>query len=406
MCSIHAGNGFACFNPQVLQKVLNVSRNVTLTLNMLAIAFALVSAQAQTPSVEEIKAKVEEAYRTRDAANDAFAKENAEEGQKLNLRAAELFREARRDYEQINAAESSDTGLILDYVKLLNDMGDYDLSEKAMLRAAKIAPDDAAVWLLLGQTQAALGPASELFAIRSLRRATEIEPTSSATVDAYASLGALYQQAGLYEFSREAFTETLKLDPGHVGAKLTVASLNAREGKMAAAEEAFDSVESLSSDHGAYIRSTLGPALNAFEDSRRWLPDTAAEHFAYAKLLVRVDRLQDCIWPLGRAVKLDDQNYAAWNLYGSVYRSMNRNRGAREAFMRSLELNPDQPRTRQALDELDAMEAADPGSTTTPATGPADEPVPAEVPGLAPTGEQSPMPEAPADPAAAPQPAP
>ncbi|MDZ4860566.1 MAG: hypothetical protein SGI88_16440, partial [Candidatus Hydrogenedentes bacterium] len=65
-----------------------------------------------------------------------------------------------------------------------------------------------------------------------------------------------------------------------------------------------------------------------------------------------------------RSLRIDGKNFAALNLMGSVYRGLNRLRGAREAFMRSLELNADQPRTRQALDELDTMERENPGSTT------------------------------------------
>ncbi|MDZ4859287.1 MAG: tetratricopeptide repeat protein, partial [Candidatus Hydrogenedentes bacterium] len=265
-------------------------------------AFSVVAlVYGQDFGVSGIKANVEEAFRARQASADAFAQGNAEEGQSQAQRSASLFREARASYESMRADESVDVGVLVDYAGLLNEMEDYDLAENALLRAAAIAPGDAAVWLKLGQTQAALGPASESRAIRSLRRAADIEPSSQSTVEAHASLGALYQQAGLYEFAREAFNEALELDPDHIGSRLTIASLDAREGKMVEAEAAFDSIEALSPEHGGYIKRTLGPSLDEFAASRRWLPDTADAHFAYAKLLVRVDRIEDSVWPLLRS---------------------------------------------------------------------------------------------------------
>lgn len=318
-----------------------------------ALGFACQFACAQPLDVAGIRGKVEEASKARRASEAAYAENKPDEGRRLLEEAQKLLNEARAEYEAIGAPHSDDPKLLTDYADLLLGSGDYDLAEQVLLRAVKANPEDAAVWLKLGQTQAALGPKSESRAILSLRKAVSIEPKTKSTVQANASLGALYQESGLYEFAREAYLKAIAQDPEHIGSKLALASLDAREGEMVKANEAYESIESQTAEYAPFIKRTLGPALNGFAQSRRWLPDTAEMHLAYAELLIRADRLEESFWPLNRSLKLDDKNYIAWNLMGSVMRGMNRLRGSREAFMRSLELNPDQPRTREALTELD-----------------------------------------------------
>jgi tetratricopeptide (TPR) repeat protein len=313
---------------------------------------------AQAVDAAGIKVKVEEALKAKQSSGEALARNELEEGRRFANLSAKLLGEAREEYESIRAAESLNPALLIDYSDLLSEMGDHDLAEKVLLRAVALDRENASAWLKLGQAEAALGTKSETRAIRSLRRAAAIEPKSDATVQANASLGALYQQSGLYDFAREAYGKALDQDPAHVGSKLAIASLDAREGQMVKAKDAYDSIGSASTDYAPFITRTLGVALDDFAQSRRWLPDTAETHLAYAELLVRAGRLPDSYWPLSRAVKLDSQNFVAWNLMGSVLRAMNQLKGSREAFVKSLALNADQPRTRDAIAELDKTLAA------------------------------------------------
>lgn len=320
---------------------------------------------AENLDVAGINSKVQEGLKAREASAAAFAQGKEEEGASLAAKSAELLEQARTEYEALGAAESSDIGVLFGYADTLNELGDFDLAEKALLRAVAADPESAEAWFKLGQTEGKLGPRGESRGIRALRRAVAIEPKSGITVQANASLGALYQQSGLFELARDAYQRALDQDPAHAGSKLAVASLDAREGKMVKAKEAYDSIANASSDYGPFIAQTLSVALDEFEQSRRWLDDTAEAHFAYAELLVRAGRLPDAFWPLSRALKLDDQNYVGWNLMGSILRSLGQTKGARDAFARSLALNADQPRTAQALGELE-KELADPSQSSAP----------------------------------------
>ncbi len=369
-------------------------------LTLIVATVSLAAAYAQDADTASIQAKVAEGIKTRDASVAAFAQGQADEGRKLGETSVTLLREAREAYDAMGAAESNDFGVLVAYADLLVEQGDHDLAEKALLRAVDVDRESAQAWLKLGQTESRLGPRSETRAILSLRQAAAIEPKSEATVQAYASLGALYQQAGLYDFARETYAKALEQDPNHVGSKLAIAALDARDGDMVKANTAYGEVEKNSADYGGFIQNTLSIALQDFEQSRRWLDDTAESHLAYAELLVRAERLQDAIWPLNRSLKIDESNYVAWNLMGSALRAMNQLKPARDAFAKSLALNADQPRTREAIDAIDKVLPAAPTPTPQPtqdAQPPATE---------ASTAPQEGQPDPATPPAAAPEAAP
>ncbi|MCC6154784.1 MAG: tetratricopeptide repeat protein [Candidatus Hydrogenedentes bacterium] len=355
----------------------------------------LATASAQNGDLASLQGKVEEALKARDASASAFAQGQVEEGRKLGETSVTLLREARIAFDAMDAAGSKDFDLLMAYAGLLVEQGDHDLAEKALLRAVEIDRESAAAWLKLGQTESRLGPRGETRAIRSLRQAAAIQPKTEATVQAYASLGALYQQAGLYDFARETYAKAVEQDPNHVGSKLAIAALDARDGEVVKANAAYQEVEEKSTEYRGFIKNTLGIALQDFEQSRRWLNDSAETHLAYAELLVRAERLDDAIWPLNRSLKLDDSNYVAWNLMGSALRAMNQLKPARDAFAKSIALNPDQPRTQEAIDAIDKEM---PPSPPAPAAPPAQEsqPAPADAPVVPQDESQSASPTPPA----------
>ncbi|MBM3289459.1 MAG: hypothetical protein FJY92_04840 [Candidatus Hydrogenedentes bacterium] len=349
---------------------------------VVVLALGALAAFAAELDREGIKSKVEDAVKARDAGARAAAEGKADEAKQLAETSARLFDEARAGYASLRAGESDDVSLLIDYADSLSATGDYDLAEKPLLRAVAIDRENAAAWLKLGQTEGQLGPSSESRAIRSLRRAAEIEPKTAVTVQANASLGAMYQQSGLYDFAREAYAKALEQQPDHVGATLAIAALDAREGQMVKAKAAYDAVGEKAMQYASFVERTLGMALADFDQSRRLLEDTAEMHLAYAELLARAGRLSDSYWPLNRALKLDGTNYVAWNLMGSVLRTMGNLSAARNAFEKSLALNADQPRTRDAIADVDQALAASgaqppdssPQSTAVPETSPPADP--------------------------------
>jgi Flp pilus assembly protein TadD len=279
--------------------------------------------------------------------------------QEHSARATELTSEARSLFDSANAAVSSDVSLLKAYAVFLREQGDYDLAESALLRAASMQPQNAEIWFVLGEVQSLLGASGEVRSVKSLRKALSLDAGESLDAKIHAALGALFYQQGLYDFARQSLESSLDNDANHIGARITLASLDVRDGQISAASDSLDALGEISPQSVSLMQRTMERALQDFEESRRWMPDTAENHLAYAKLLVRTGRMGESLFPLLRASELDPNNQVTWNLLGSVYRGVGNIEGARQAFSRSLALNPDQPRTRSALDELGPAQSPD-----------------------------------------------
>lgn len=285
------------------------------------------------------------------AANAAMQGDQAAFQQHASL-AAERMAQIQSLFESAGIDNSDNVEDLAAYAEFRKVKGDYDLAERALLRAISFVPDHADLWFALGEVQALLGREYEDQAVKSLRKAIALDESADVNAKAHAALGALFLQQGLFDFARRELEDAIAVDANHVGARITLASLDVRDGFINKASESLDALGEMSPQHISLMQRTMDKALLEFEESRRWMADTAENHLAYAKLLVRAGRHAESILPLERAVQLDPDNYVAWNLLGSMYRGFENLDGARNAFTRSLEINPDQPRTRQALDEL------------------------------------------------------
>lgn len=321
-----------------------------LAVGLVVITQAAIAALSDAATAQ---ARLDEAEKAREESARAAARGDFESARDNADRSRALVAEARSLYESMNAAESSDVVTLRGYARALSAEKDYDLAELALVRAVSIDPEEAELWLELAEAQASLGGPARERAIRSYSKAARFRPEGDANARAYAALGTVFLEMGLYDLAFENVSKALELNSDLAEAIVAMVALETRVGNMEKAAQALDEFQDVPPEFVPRLRQYLDAALRDFEDSRRWIPDTAESHFAYAKLLIRVDRLTDSYWPLLRTIRLDDQNFVAFNMMGSVLRAMKRLRGAREAFTRSLEVNPDQPRTREALQELE-----------------------------------------------------
>ncbi|MCP4641550.1 MAG: tetratricopeptide repeat protein [bacterium] len=315
----------------------------------------------------DARKKLDRAREQLNGASTARARGDAEAMQRYQSEATRLFDEAAVDYEAALTKNPDSAEAACGYAALLIQRGDADLAVEALDRAVVKNPDSGAVWLTLGQAHGAWGPKHAGDAEKALRRAIALEPESKVGKSALATLGAQYWEQGLYAFSRKAFERLLAMEPENTGGRIALAALDFREGNVASAASALDSLKKVSPEQAAIIDRFLNEARTRFEATRRSFPDTAEAHLAYAKLLIRTNQLPQSVAPLQRAVHLDPGNHVTWNLLGSVLGALGKSDKAREAFERSLEITPDQPRTRQALEGLKKAtpaESAGQGSET------------------------------------------
>jgi tetratricopeptide (TPR) repeat protein len=350
----------------------------TIRLCAMGLAASLVSLSVCGQDAPSARATFDQALAERQAATEAAAQGNQEEAVRHASRSRELLDEARRAFDALYRTSALSAQAALDYAQVLGEMGDHDLAAKALAETVVREPDRQELWLRLGEAHAELGRPGEAEAVKALRQAMALNTNPALTADAHAVLGGVFAKMGLYDFAREELDKALELKPDHIAARIVRAGLDIRSGQLPSAADSLDAAEPLPLEFHALLRETLEASLADFEGSGRWISDTAENHLAYGKLLVRVERYNDAYWPLQRATKLDAENYVLWNLMGSVLRAMQRYRGAAQAFTRSLEINADQPRTRDALAELEALVQQQSGQRGD-ASSPSDQP-PAAVP--------------------------
>lgn len=318
----------------------------------------LEEAEALSRKAEELTAALQQLA----TAGNAGAYALTEQDLRKTLKAMAL------EYELAGVPESDDPALLLEYAEVQGRLSNWDLAANALRRAAELKPEDAKTWGLLGQAEAELGPSHATEAVEALRRVLELEPEGGSAALAHALLGRIFTDQSLYALARKHYERALELNPDRTASRIALAALDIREGRLEQASEALDALAQTGADAEAANRGLITEAVAAFDATRQTITDEAAKHLAYAKLLVRAGRIEDCLWPLGRALELDPNNYIAWNMAGSIRQGMGQTDRAREAFERSLQVNPDQPRTRESLEQLSGTSA--PGAATpTPAPG-------------------------------------
>lgn len=264
-------------------------------------------------------------------------------------------------FEGSKLALHNDPSGLLDYAGLQRYEGNYDQVAELLKRVTQLDPGRLDAWLGMGDALSRLGPSRASDAERALRKGLSVASSSAEKARAYVALGALYRREGLYDLARENVDRALQADPSNVRAKMLVAVLDVRDGRILNAEKTLASLAAVSPDLDQELSRSLKESLDGFSANRGWIPDTSADHLAYAEILFRAGRLRECLGPLERSVKLDPKNVVAWNLLGSVSQILHDPERAREAFERSLALKPGDVRTQQSLKELGAGGSAGSG---------------------------------------------
>jgi tetratricopeptide (TPR) repeat protein len=327
-----------------------------LSLAVVLVAYIAVGATAEEGGIWEGRTVLGQADRALRAAAQAATKQDAEATQKQQKKAQELFEKARTLFEEGGIDESEEVDAIVDYAKILQVFGDIDLAIAALERTVKLNPDDATCWTRLGRVLTTGQAPRPEEAEKALKQSIALDSASPASADAYAILGKLYWDQGLYEFAQEHFDKAVERNDKQWLGRIGQAAVIARTGRVLEASKALDAVASAAPSSYAQMALTqmLPKALQDFRKAGRWFDDTAENHAAYGALLLRGGLYAESLEPLERAVKLDPQNHVAWNMLGSISAQMGRKDRAMEAFRRSLAIKPDQTRTQASLRALEA----------------------------------------------------
>ena len=323
------------------------TRSVLLLLVVLGGASA-----APASEVEQAQALLRSSKEALRLAQEAQLRGDMTTAGRLYPAAQEKLEEARRLFDEADAASSSDPGVLVDYAEVLSGAADHDLAASALRRATELDPANAPAWLALGQSLLRLGGPHFREAAAAFRQAIKLAAGSALAADAHGYLGMLFHKESLHDLAREEYAQAVKLKPASYIGRIGLVALDVGEGNMVVADRALVAVGSVPPQFVPMLRGSLGEALDDFEESGRWFRDDPEAHAAYARLLMQVDRLEESLIPMRRAVALAPEEPEYWNLLAQILKLCNDVPGAIQACEKSLLLDPNQPPLKQFLDYL------------------------------------------------------
>ncbi len=232
-------------------------------------------------------------------------------------------------------------------------VGEFDLAARAYARGYRLDSSEPSFALNAGRNWRKVGAAYYDRAIELLYKVVEAENAeTNIQAQAHTELGLIYMAQGLHTLSEKSFANALEEDPANVNAGIGSALIGIQQGKLVEGMSSLEKLSDLSPEQGAFINKGLATALSVLETNRVILANNAETHFAYAKLLLNTQRLTEAMFAVEHAVKLDDTDYAMHNMRGGLLMQQSLTDRAIGAYTRSLELNPNQPRTLEILKKL------------------------------------------------------
>lgn len=340
-----------------------------MTNRAIALAWVALTAVAAYPqsNAQKIQDKVQDFRDQIQAAASAQAAGNSEMAQKHQRNAETFIAEARAMLEDAGAKDANDIETILLYSEVLGLQREYDLAAIQLQRATQYAPNNPVFWRHLARAHAETGPKYAGKALEAVRRALALEPAPELAADLYQIQGTLYTRMGLVDLAKRSFEAALAADAQNPGAIVGIAALEVRRGNVAEAEARLQSITELTPELSIQIQPMLADAIKDMHKDRAWFDDTPANHKAYGMLLLQAGRYPQSIDPLERAADLNPNDHVTWNLLASAYRGLGNTARAKDALQRSLQIEPNQERTRQMLDALIQQdESAPPPSIAAP----------------------------------------
>ncbi len=265
-------------------------------------------------------------------------------------KANDSLKQAIRCYEQAGAGASRDPQVLREFAEMLSAAGEYDLSSETWRRLTDLKPDDACAWKELGRNLSAPGHFRAPEALAALRRALQLSPDG----DIHFLMSRVYRKEGLSDLAAEALEKALESEPSHWGARLAMAALKIQTGRVRDGNADLEALGPPSPEYADEYTDSIKEAVDRLLDARRIAPDTAEDAMAYAKVMLRAQRLQDALEAAERSARLAPDDETVFNFIGDVAAQLGMNDRARNAYARSLELKTDQPRTIERMQALEA----------------------------------------------------
>jgi len=205
-------------------------------------------------------------------------------------------------------------------------MGDKAAALKLLTRLAAEHPDNASVYILLGNLHYSLGALDE--GLRAYRKAVELAPQYG---HALYKLGVCAFRAGLLDEAREAFCKNIALQgQSHAMSNYWIGLIDYFLGK----DEA---------------------ALQSFHQLKDQSPQSNFANFFMAQLLVKHNRHQEAIDLLDELLERTPGFAEALYLHAQAFRGLFKNFEALQCLRKAVELAPNDTRIRMELETLEEV---------------------------------------------------
>lgn len=196
-------------------------------------------------------------------------------------------------------------------------------------------------------------------AIEQLEQFVRLKPKAAT---GQAALGLAYLRAGRSTEGRSALEKAVQLEPDLVDARLYLAQYHLSHSRdfHQAKEEIYTARRLDPNNAEVYIllgqtnlaMQLLSEADRAFEDAIRLNPDAWKAYLGLAESAMQRGNTEQALTYVRRAEDKASQHYSIYNLLGRLYTQRNQSTLAKQAYMRSLQLNPNQPDILETVQRL------------------------------------------------------
>ncbi len=314
------------------------------------------------PTLEDARREAASADALMKSATELRAQGKLAEAEAQAVQAQDGLVQARDLYLGARADLSGRPEVLLEFAALCERLRDYDLAGEAYLHAAALRPDDAALWYGAARNFTYAGGRYLSQAADPLDQAERLVRGGAAGVsvaDIEATRGEISWKNGAYGLAAQRYEAALAADPGNLRAKMLSVCGAIALGDLRSAYSLLNELQTQGAPvgEGTSFDARLREAYAVYRRARPALPEDAPAYRALAGISVRAGFLDDARTAIEHALTLDDRDVFSWNMAGSLAHQAGDFERARRAFTRSLELEPNQPRTQDALSQL----PSDPG---------------------------------------------
>ncbi len=317
----------------------------------------LAGCEAQV-SVEDARAAAAEAQVTVQQMLALQQQGKAQESADAAKQAEYAFASARDRFLSARADQSNDVDLLIEFADVCDRLRDTDLAGEAFLRAAKLRPEDATLWYRAGRNFVEAGGRYLARAAEPLDRAEQLarsNPGAVSLADIEAARGDISWKGAAYDIAGKRYAAAREADPANPRALMGIAKVALVKGAPTETEAALTALQTSGAQVDPnVVEARLREAYLVYRRDRPAVSEDPAAYRALAGIAVRCGFLDDARMEIEHALKLHTDDVFSLNMAGSLALRAGDTERARQVFTRSLELQPDQPRTKEALAALSA----------------------------------------------------